>query len=93
MPRKSLNYNSPFGFSITSAMPEHKSSPSKQAHARLELNRLNTYIRKAQEKLTIFPKSGLKLGAHYRNLKNRLQSLKERKAKLLERGAHFFVKT
>lgn len=93
MPRKSLNYKSPFGFSIKTALPDFKDSPSKRAHIYSELNRLNVYIRKVQEKLTIFPKSGLELGAHYRNLKNRLQSLKERKAKLLGRGAYFFVKT
>lgn len=85
MPRRNLNYKSPFGFSGTVSMPGFKFRASEQAHMRLELNRLNTYIKKIQDRLSIFPSSKSKLGAHYRNLTRRLLSLKDRRTKLMER--------
>ena len=92
MEHKTANYKSPFKSRLKGSMPAFEKRPSEQAHSLLEMNRLNIYINKLQDRLASLPVEFTHKGCRYRNLKRRLDVFMERKAKFLEKRANFFLK-
>ena len=92
MEYKTTNYKSPFGHKLKGSITAFKNRASEQAHTCLELNRLNIYIKKLQNRISSYEQESTSRGSRYRNLKRRLDFLKGRKDKLLEKGVHFFAR-
>lgn len=89
MENKTANYQSPFG-KIKGSITSFEKRQTDQAHTYLELNRLNVYINKLNKRMASLPIEIVYRGARYRNLKRRVDSLLERREKLLEKKSCFF---